>query len=257
MANSLRGLFVTGTDTGVGKTHVTTMIARQLMSQNINVGVYKPVCSGSERNKDGREIWTDVVRLSDSVEGRFPHDWICPQRFSAGLAPPSAARMEKRRVDSQKLRSGLQRWNGEVDVVLVEGVGGWLCPVAENETVADLASDIGFPVLIVAGLELGAVNHTLLAVESVRQRHVPIAGIVLNQHLRETDPEVADATIAGIREHSAAPLLATIPHGDFHGLPPGHAFRRIDWIQLTGPNPAKPEPNGRREVRGQKDGEFN
>lgn len=232
----MQGLFVTGTNTGVGKTHVTCAIARELQRRGVRVGAYKPVCSGSERSAEG-EFWPDVLRLADALDRRFDSDWICPQRFSAALAPPAAARREGRTVDRKLLRSGVARWRNAVDVLLVEGVGGWLSPIAEGETVADFATDVGFPVLIVAGLELGAVSHTLLTVESVAQRGLPIAGIVANRHRPDIDPLVADETLAGIAAHTTIPVLCSIPFAVAADaeLRPDEPFRKIDWLQLAGP----------------------
>jgi dethiobiotin synthetase len=236
MPKSLRGLFITGTNTGVGKTHVTTMIARALIGGGIRVGLYKPVCSGSERGSDGSEFWPDVARLSDVLDGRFPDDWICPQRFRAALAPPDAARLEGRAVDRALLRSGLAQWAAAVDVVLVEGVGGWRSPIAEGETVADLAADLSLPVLLVAGLELGGVNHALLTLESISRSGLPMAGIALNHHRPDgANSGVAAATADGIRRHATVPVLATVAHQPVGGLTPGSTFANVDWSSLCGP----------------------
>ena len=244
-SNPLRGLFITGTNTDVGKTYITAMIARQLTNQGVNVGVYKPVCSGSTVGDDGVEIWSDVIRLSEAVGNRFPADWICPQRFFAALAPPAAANREGRTVDSEQLRTGLKRWEGVVDTLLVEGVGGWLCPIAKGETVADLAVDIGFPILVVVGLELGAVSHTLLTLESIRRSGLSIAGIVLNHHRGDGDAEVSLATESGIREQSGVPILATVFHAD-DDFPadddrrlPDEASPEVDWNLVCATNVSK------------------
>ena len=115
----MRGLFVTGTDTGVGKTWVTAMVARHLVQQEIQVGAYKPTASGSQNGR-----WADVDVLREAIGGRFPEERICPQRFDAPLAPPEAARLENREIDPGLLRSGALWWSDQVDTLLVEGVGG-------------------------------------------------------------------------------------------------------------------------------------
>jgi dethiobiotin synthetase len=235
MPDPLRGLFITGTNTGVGKTHVTVQIARQLVRDGGRVGIYKPVCSGSEPSLDGGELWGDVVRLSQAIDGRFPDEWICPQRFKAALAPPDAAKREARTVDRGLLRAGIGKWAGAADVVLVEGVGGWRSPIAVGETVADLAVDIGLPVLLIAGLELGGVNHALLTLESIERRGLPVAGIVLNHHRPEIPADVAAATAAGIRAHATAPVLATVHYGPNGGLTPDSTLDGVDWKSLCGP----------------------
>ncbi|MFQ5731209.1 MAG: dethiobiotin synthase [Planctomycetaceae bacterium] len=230
----MNGLFVTGTSTGVGKTYVTCAIARELRRRGTSVGAYKPVCSGSERSPGG-EFWPDVARLADALDRRFEDAWISPQRFSAALAPPAAARREGRSVDRELLRSGIARWRNAVDVLLVEGVGGWLSPIAEGATVADFAREIGFPVLIVVGLELGAVNHTLLTAESVARCGLPIAGIIANRHRPDVDGVVAEETLAGIAAQTSIPLLGSVAFADEGELRPAGPFRKIDWLQLAGP----------------------
>lgn len=177
----LPGLFITGTDTGVGKTYVTALLIRELLERGVNVGAYKPACSGSVPGPDGRPLWEDVETLAAALGGRFSRDETCPQRFAAPLAPPVAARLEGRAVDAGLLRAGAERWQGKIELLLVEGAGGLLCPLTERETVADLALDLGLPLVIVARLGLGTINHTLLTVEVARGRGLSVAGIVFNQ----------------------------------------------------------------------------
>lgn len=228
MVDRLEGLFITGTNTGVGKTHVAAMMARELHAAGTRVGVYKPVCSGSVRTPEGSEVWPDVERLFAALGGRFARDLICPQRFTAALAPDAAARREGKAVDSSLLRSGAAAWRAKVDRLLVEGVGGWSSPIAEGETVADLATDLQYPVLLVAALELGAINHTLLTVESIGRRGLPIAGIVFNEVACQVDPAVADSTIQGIRAHTDVRILGRLAHGSDSLL--GQGFGGwLDW----------------------------
>ena len=127
------GLFVTGTDTGVGKTHVAALIARQLVAVGVRVGVYKPVCSGAILNANGHARWDDIDRLRDAVRDIWPDsdltdDAICPQRFVAPLAPPLAARAEGRVVDVGQLRRGTDAWSDRAELLIVEGAGGLLSP---------------------------------------------------------------------------------------------------------------------------------
>lgn len=232
MSEKPAGLFITGTNTGVGKTYVTSLIARELQEAGVRVGMYKPVCSGSETNDAGETVWPDVETLSTAVGHQFDREMICPQRFAAPLAPPSAARLEGRTVDRELLRSGANCWTGRVDVLLVEAVGGWLCPIAEGETVADLAADIGYPILIVSALELGGINHTLLTVQAVQNCGLPIAGIVLNHAQPTVDSVLEREMVASIREFSSAPILGTVAHNGGCRLPESDSPLRIDWRAL-------------------------
>lgn len=176
----MQKLLISGTDTSVGKTWVTALLARQGTAQGQIVGVYKPVCSGADPGSGPTPVWDDLRVLSAAVGDRWPVDDICPQRFLAPVAPPEAARREGRQVDSRRLRGGATRWGGRCDVLLIEGAGGLLCPLADDTTVADLAQDLQAPVLIVAANRLGVINHTLLTVEVLRSRQLVPAGVVLN-----------------------------------------------------------------------------
>lgn len=230
----LRGLFITGTDTGVGKTYVASAIVRQLREQQVRVGAYKPVVSGSEPGPTG-PIWGDVEQLHSALGGAFPREVICPQRFEAPLAPPVAARLEGRDVDADLLIHGADWWANSVDLLIVEGAGGWLSPITEEKTVADAARALGFPVVIVARLSLGTINHTLLTVEAVRARNVPIAGIILNQTGVPTGKDPSENTNAAeLQRRTDVPILATVPHAAPQALLQVPALRKIDFAGLAG-----------------------
>jgi dethiobiotin synthetase len=201
------------------------------------VGIYKPVCSGAERDvRTGRWVWSDVERLGLALERRCPAEMICPQAFRAPLAPPIAASHEGRRVDAQLLRAGASAWEDRVQVLLVEGAGGWRSPMAENETAADLARDLGFPVLIVGANRLGTINHSLMTLESVERAGLSVAGIVLNGVGEESDGTEAGneawlARVAGVR------FFGTLPHDPLGELRPCERFTSIAqrlWAELQG-----------------------
>lgn len=174
-----RRVFVTGTDTGVGKTWVACWLAKKLIKAGLRVGAYKPVCSGATMTPAG-PVWDDIERLYAALDRAFPREWICPQKFAAPLAPPHAARLERRFVDQALLTQGAELWEGHVDVLLVEGAGGWLSPIADGMTNADVALALGARVVIVAANRLGVINQVRLTVESVRRMTPKIAGVVLN-----------------------------------------------------------------------------
>lgn len=235
----LRGLFITGTDTGVGKTWVTAAIARNLTDQGVRTGVYKPVCSGAVYSADGRLVYEDVERLAAATDEEFPRERIGPQTFVAPLAPPVAAARESSRVDSELLRSGADWWRGRVELLLVEGAGGLLSPITSTETVADLAAELGLPLVIVAAMRLGAVNHTLLTVEVARQRGLPIAGIVLNHLPGGRDPLAVQTNPALIADFVDVPILARVGPKQPAGLRVWPDGRTIDWLALAGGNPSE------------------
>jgi dethiobiotin synthetase len=227
------GLFITGTDTGVGKTYVAAAIVSLLRHQGVRVGAYKPAVSGSEQGEQG-PIWRDVELLSSALGGTFPREAICPQRFRAPLAPPVAARCEGREVDAALLRAGADWWRERVDLLMVEGAGGLLSPLTDSESVADLARDLGFPLLIIARLGLGTINHTLLTVEAAQRRGLPVAGIIMNQ---AANPEATDESTASNRDELArrtnVPILAVLPFDPTKDLRQDEAFQRIDFVGLA------------------------
>lgn len=234
---SCRGLFITGTDTGVGKTYVAAGIVRLLRKQGVRVGAYKPVASGSEPGSDGA-VWHDVEELHAALGGEFSRDVICPQRWHAAVAPPVAARLEGSQVDAALLRRGADWWRERVDLLVVEGAGGLLSPLTETETVVDLACDLGFPLLVVARLSLGTINHTLLTIEAALARRLRVAGVLLNQ---ASPPDAADRSLesnaAELARRTAVPVLGVLPYGPGSGLLQVAAFLRIDFVGLAaGPN---------------------
>jgi len=228
-----RGLFITGTDTDVGKTYVAALIAQQLTADGISVGAYKPACSGSELDEAGRPIWRDVEILAGAIGTKESCERICPQCFAAALAPPVAAQREGRVVDTRLLRDGARWWDGRVDVLIVEGVGGWLCPISENETVADVAADLGYPVLIVARLGLGTINHTLLTIESIKRRGLSVAGIILNECERGGPKLEAETNPGEIARRSGCPVLAVVRPDDTPQTFADRNQNRIDFGQVA------------------------
>jgi dethiobiotin synthetase len=172
----VKGLFVTGTDTGVGKTVVTGALARSLRDRGLSAGVAKPVQSGNlAADPEGDAM---VLRRLAGVDDAV--DEICPYAFRAPLAPLVAARLEGRAIELDAILDALEVLGSRYDSLLVEGAGGWLVPIGEDWTIADLAARLDVPLLVVARAGLGTVNHTLLTVESARACGLTVAGVVLN-----------------------------------------------------------------------------
>jgi dethiobiotin synthetase len=224
------GLFITGTDTGVGKTYVTALIARSLVKSGKRVGVYKPVASGCDI-VDGERISEDAEILHAAIGGEVGIDNICPQRFAAPLAPHLAARGEAKSVDADLLRSGISFWNNRCDILLVEGVGGLMSPVSDEDYTADLACDFGYPVVIVAPNTLGVINQTLqtLITASTFRDGLEVAGIVLNdvQALdHDSDPSI-DSNRQQLESHCIPPVLT---HVNWQA---SEIDTEIDWIGIS------------------------
>ncbi len=205
----MRGIIILGTDTDVGKTFVAAALARAMIAHGVRVGTYKPVASGIIEGVDG-----DAEHLCSAADlnGRVPLHRVCPQQFSAPFAPPIAARLEGKQVDEGLLVAGANWWRDHCDLLIIEGAGGVLSPVSEHQTnldmVAALHNELGpMPSLIVAQQRLGAVNHSLLSIEAMQQRQLPLLGLFLNRipqlkRLAETPPSFTplDANAELIRQ---------------------------------------------------------
>ncbi len=190
----LPGFFITGTGTDVGKTYVGALIAKSLHQAGHRVGVYKPAASGCRR--EGEELISDDAMTLWHAAGRpGTLDRVCPQRFAAPLAPHLAARAEGREIDRQLLRNGLNYWRNRSDILLLEGAGGLLAPIGDNEYFADLARDFGFPLVIVSKNALGTINHTLLTLHAAKTLPggLPVAGVILNHPV---PPNPNDSSLA-------------------------------------------------------------
>jgi len=178
-------LFVTGTDTGVGKTFVTCALAHAHRTLGRRVGVAKPIETGVTT------VPEDAMRLRAAADDRAPLDDVCPYRFQAPLAPAVAAAREGRTVDVDRIAALLARRMQEVDVLLVEGAGGLLVPLTDALTYLDLAVRARLPVLIVAANRLGTVNHTALTARVATAAGLDVRGFVLSQPTPTTDESAA------------------------------------------------------------------
>jgi dethiobiotin synthetase len=233
MTDRIRGLFITGTDTGVGKTYVAALVARSLRAAGRRVGVYKPAASGCSRQAgdNGDQLVSDDALALWNAAGR-PGEFqrVCPQRFEAPLAPHLAAVGEGKRIDSALMRSGLDYWRQRSEIVLVEGAGGLMSPLGETEYNGDLAEAFGFPLLIVSRNMLGTINATLqtLVAATAFGQGLAVAGIVLNH---PSPPPPDDISLTSNRQELMArcvpPLLAEVAWGAEQFDSP------IDWFALA------------------------
>jgi dethiobiotin synthetase len=188
--------FVTGTDTGVGKTYVTRLILESLRREGIDAVGYKPVACGD------REDATVLAAAS----GGLSLDAVNPLHLQTPVAPYVAGLLENRTVDPELLLAGYRRLAEAHGHVIVEGVGGWEVPLAANYRVSDFAKALGLPVILVAANRLGALNHVLLSIDAIRAKGLTCAGIILNQLDDELD--TAMITNKGVLEDlTGVPLL--------------------------------------------------
>jgi len=201
----MRGLFVTGTDTGVGKTEVAAALLRGHRAAGLDVAGMKPAQSGVEPG-----VPSDADRLREAAGGGDDPALVCPYTFAAPLAPGVAARLEGHEISLERILEAARALAARHAALLVEGAGGLLVPLGPRETYADLAVALGLPILVVARAGLGTVNHTALTCEALRARGLAVRGVVLNRPSAATDPSEAHNP-AEIERLAAAPVLASLP----------------------------------------------
>lgn len=205
-----RGLFVTGTNTGVGKTVITAALALLLRRGGVDVGVMKPLETGVE---DLSQAGEDGALLRWAAASSDPVEHTCPYRFTTPAAPATAARLEKRAVNYTDLVTGARQQLDRHRFTLVEGAGGLMVPVAGGFLVADLARDMGLPLLVVADARLGTINHSLLTLLAARYLEIEIAGYILNRMPAEANAaeKAAPHDLASL---TIEELLAVVPEVD-------------------------------------------
>jgi dethiobiotin synthetase len=184
-----RGLFITGTDTGVGKTHIAATLAHLLNGQGFIVRPRKPVESGCLRGQHGL-IPSDAVTLRAAAKTDELLAQICPYRFESALSPEKAAALADKSLVLDEITDVCRQGVAESDFLLVEGAGGFYSPLASGVLNADLATALSLPVLLVTPDRLGAINQTLLAVEAIKHRGLALAAVILNQVTADIDPQM-------------------------------------------------------------------
>ncbi len=203
-----KGYFVTGTDTGVGKTLISAALIHSLCEKGLRVSGMKPVASGCVR-KNGGFRNEDADRLLEASNVDADYNLICPYRFLEPVAPHIAAKESGVDISIAHIAQCYRQLYSCSDAVVVEGVGGWQVPINEKQTMSDVAIDLALPVVIVVGGRLGCINHALLTAESVMTSGLLVAGWVFNQ----LEPDILQ--LAAVRQSliSRMPgvLMADIP----------------------------------------------
>ncbi|MCG8488382.1 MAG: dethiobiotin synthase [Chromatiales bacterium] len=205
----MAGLFITGTDTGCGKTEVTLGLMHKLQQQGEQVVGMKPIASGAASTDQGLRN-EDALRIQAQATLELPYQQVNRFVYQPAIAPHLAALQAGEPIDIAEVVEGYQSLAGRVDHVLVEGVGGWHVPLGEQDTLADLARALGLPVVMVVGMRLGCLNHALMTAECMLNAGVSFAGWVANQ----VDPEMSarEENLATLRTWLPAPCLGEIPY---------------------------------------------
>lgn len=206
----MQGIFVTGTDTEVGKTFVCIQLIKILIDEGLKVSVMKPVASGATYINGHLEN-EDAFALMEAANISSEYHVVNPYVFAPAIAPHLAAQQAGIEIDFLKIKENYEILNKHSDVVIVEGAGGWFAPLSMQTTIADLAKALALPVVIVVGLRLGCLNHTLLTVQAIQKAGVAVAGWIAN-HV-EVDFPCAEDNIATLKKFLAdIPYLGTVPY---------------------------------------------
>ena len=205
---SARSFFVTGTDTGVGKTLVTAALLRRLRQAGCVVAGMKPIAAGAIDGPDGRAN-EDALLLQAESSARQPYALVNPCLFEPAIAPHIAAAEAGTPIDTARLAAAHARLAADAEVLLAEGAGGFLVPLDHDRSCAELPSLLGMDVILVVGLRLGCLNHALLTAEAIAARGLALAGWVGNA----IDPRFArrEANLDTLRARLAAPCLGLVP----------------------------------------------
>jgi dethiobiotin synthetase len=202
------GYFITGTDTGVGKTVVTLGLMACLQAQGKTVAAMKPVASGCERGREGL-LNDDALQLQQQSSIAVPYALVNPYAFEPPVAPHIAAASAGVAISLDTIRSAFDEIAGMADCVLVEGVGGWQVPLSGDATLADLARALGLEIVLVVGIRLGCLNHALLTAESIKASGCIPAGWVANRLPPRAD--YADENINALKSRLSFPFLGQVP----------------------------------------------
>ncbi len=204
----MTGFFITGTDTGVGKTVVTACLLALLKKRGLDVGVMKPIETGvdakcsSSANSDAKFLMESAAIEDDLTE-------VCPVRLKPAASPYQAARMENKSIDIDEILAAFKTLSDRHPWMLVEGIGGLLVPIRRDYLVVDLIRDMGLPVILVCRYRLGTLNHSLLALDHLKRQQLEVRGVIFNQ-TGDLDP-VENEQPGLLKELSETPLLGGVP----------------------------------------------
>lgn len=204
-----RGMFVTGTDTGVGKTWATLALMEACKQSGLRVAGMKPVATGATVSADG---WRneDAVLLGRQCSVPLPYDLINPYCLELPVSPHIAAKHAGVEVELEQLVAAFTALTGHADMVIVEGVGGWYTPLSDSARVVELAARFALPVVLVVGMRLGCLNHALLSAQAIQQSGVPLLGWLASPV--EQGMLCYEENLATLRRGIEAPCLGVLPH---------------------------------------------
>lgn len=203
-----RGFFITGTDTGVGKTWITVALLHLLQTKGREVVGMKPVASGCQQTSAGLRN-SDALLLQQAASLQLPYELINPFAFQPPTAPHIAADEAGRLINFERIHQCYQTLLKQADYVLVEGVGGWSVPLAGQQKVSDLAISLNLPIILVVGLRLGCLNHALLTYQAIKLSGLNCLGWIANQV--ESDFDYIEEYMQSLQTELEVPCLGQVP----------------------------------------------
>ncbi|HKU88800.1 MAG TPA: dethiobiotin synthase [Steroidobacteraceae bacterium] len=213
----MKGYFVTGTDTGVGKTLATVSLTRALVARGLRVAVMKPVAAGTVKTPEG-EFNDDALDLLAASNVKASYEDVNPWLLQTPASPHLAARVEGVSIRHERIVGAYLRLAKDADLLLAEGAGGWLAPISATETMADVAERLALPVILVVGLRLGCLNHALLTRDAIRARGLAFGGWIANR--LQVEMPFANANIETLTTRFGMAPFGVIPVGtDPRSLP--------------------------------------
>lgn len=227
----MRGIFITGTDTGVGKTAVAGGLAGAIKKRGINVGIMKPVQTGGKKDENGNLYSEDAAFIMKTADIKENLNLVNPICLEPPLAPSIAAKLSGIIVDIKKIKSSFNKLKEKYEFLIVEGAGGIIVPIKENYLMRDLIIDLKLPAVIIARPTLGTINHTVLTVKYLDEKGIKVAGIILNN----LDPDktgMAEKTNPDVIESlTKRPILGIVPTSlsiSIENMEPGNIIELIE-----------------------------
>ncbi len=226
----IKGLFVTGTDTNVGKTVIAAGLAGLFKQKGLKVGVMKPIQTGAIKRK-GKLVSLDIelmIKTSGIIEDI---DLLNPYCLEPSVAPLVASQITGIKIDIKKILAAYTKLTSRYEIVIVEGAGGLLVPILSNYLMIDLIKDLNLPILIVAKPSLGTINHTLLTIRQAQSQGIRVLGVVING-IKENKAGIAEWTNPQIIEDlSKVPILGIIPYSPKISLKKGNPGDIVDLLK--------------------------
>jgi len=218
--------FITGTDTGVGKTLVSCALLQAFARQGLKAVGMKPVAAGCMQTPQGLSC-EDVENLRAAGNVDAPLEWVNPYALVASVAPHIAAEQSGVEIRLEQITAAFRQLQELADATVVEGVGGFVVPLNARQDTADMAEMLGVPVILVVGMRLGCINHALLSAQAIRQRGLTLAGWVANRI--EPDMPFVQDNIAALEQRLEAPLIGVVPYCEGHSAADVARLLRTDF----------------------------